>query len=426
MIQQRIKQYIEKEDLFSSGSKILIALSGGADSVALLCILHAAGYPCEAAHCNFHLRGEESNRDEQFVRQLCKKYGIHLHTIDFDTTRYAAEKHISIEMAARELRYNWFEEIRNQCRADVVAVAHHQDDSVETILLNLIRGTGITGLLGIRPRNGVIVRPLLCINREEIMRYLQSIGQDYVTDSTNLEDEYTRNKIRLNLLPLMQTINPSVKNSLIETGNYLSDVATIYNRYIEEAKTRIATTEGIRICELVKEPAPEALLFEILHPLGFNSAQIKDIVHSLHGQSGKQFSSKEWRVIKDREFLLLENIQSEDKEELPFQIIKKEKEYTSDFQIPREKGTACFDADKLDGTISYRKWRTGDTFIPFGMKGKKKVSDYLTDRKFSISQKERQWVLCCGERIAWLIGERTDNRFRIDETTRRVVIYTIV
>ena len=426
MIQQRIKQYIEKEDLFSSGSKILIALSGGADSVALLCILHAAGYPCEAAHCNFHLRGEESNRDEQFVRQLCKKYGIHLHTIDFDTTRYAAEKHISIEMAARELRYNWFEEIRNQCRADVVAVAHHQDDSVETILLNLIRGTGVTGLLGIRPRNGVIVRPLLCINREEIMRYLQSIGQDYVTDSTNLEDEYTRNKIRLNLLPLMQTINPSVKNSLIETSNYLSDVATIYNRYIEEAKTRIATTEGIRICELVKEPAPEALLFEILHPLGFNSAQIKDIANSLHGQSGKQFSSKEWRVIKDREFLLLENIQSEDKEELPFQIIKEEKEYTSDFQIPREKGTACFDADKLDGTISYRKWRTGDTFIPFGMKGKKKVSDYLTDRKFSISQKERQWVLCCGERIAWLIGERTDNRFRIDETTRRVVIYTIV
>ena len=426
MIQQRIKQYIEKEDLFSSGSKILIALSGGADSVALLCILHAAGYPCEAAHCNFHLRGEESNRDEQFVRQLCKKYGIHLHTIDFDTTRYAAEKHISIEMAARELRYNWFEEIRNQCRADVVAVAHHQDDSVETILLNLIRGTGITGLLGIRPRNGVIVRPLLCINREEIMRYLQSIGQDYVTDSTNLEDEYTRNKIRLNLLPLMQTINPSVKNSLIETGNYLSDVATIYNRYIEEAKTRIATTEGIRICELVKEPAPEALLFEILHPLGFNSAQIKDIANSLHGQSGKQFSSKEWRVIKDREFLLLEKIQSEDKEELPFQIIKEEKEYTSDFQIPRKKGTACFDADKLDGTISYRKWRTGDTFIPFGMKGKKKVSDYLTDRKFSISQKERQWVLCCGERIAWLIGERTDNRFRIDETTRRVVIYTIV
>lgn len=426
MIQQRITQYIEKEDLFSSDSKILVALSGGADSVALLCILHAAGYHCEAAHCNFHLRGEESNRDEQFVRQLCKRYGIRLYTIDFDTTRYAAEKRISIEMAARELRYNWFEEIRNQCQADVVAVAHHQDDSVETILLNLIRGTGITGLLGIRPRNGVIVRPLLCINREEIMLYLQNIGQDYVTDSTNLEDEYTRNKIRLNILPLMQTINPSVKNSLIETSNYLNDVATIYNKYTDEVKARITTAEGIRIRELLKEPAPEALLFEILHPLGFNSAQIKDIANSLDGQPGKQFSSKEWRVIKDRELLLLEKAQSENKEELPFQIIKEEKEYTPDFQIPREKGIACFDADKLNGEISYRKWQTGDTFVPFGMKGKKKVSDYLTDRKFSISQKERQWVLCCGERIAWLIGERTDNRFRIDETTQRVVIYKIV
>lgn len=426
MIQQRVTKYIEKEHLFSPDAKVLIALSGGADSVALLCILHTAGYHCEAAHCNFHLRGEESNRDEQFVRQLCKKYEIRLHTVDFDTTRYATENHISIEMAARELRYNWFEEVRNKCQADVIAVAHHQDDSVETILLNLIRGTGITGLLGIRPRNGAIIRPLLCINREEILHYLQSIGQTYVTDSTNLVDEYTRNKIRLNVLPLMQTINPSVKNSLIETSNYLNDISAIYNRYIEEAKTKITTSEGIRIRELLKEPAPEALLFEILHPLGFNSAQIKDITNSLHGQPGKQFSSKEWRVIKDRELLLLENTQSGNKEELPFQIIKEEKEYTPDFPIPREKGIACFDADKLNGEISYRKWQTGDTFVPFGMKGKKKISDYLTDRKFSIRQKERQWVLCCGERIAWLIGERTDNRFRIDETTQRIVIYKIV
>ena len=230
MIQQRVIRYIEKEHLFLPDDKLLVALSGGADSVALLRVLHTAGYQCEAAHCNFHLRGEESNRDERFVRQLCQKYGIHLHTIDFNTTQYATEKHISIEMAARELRYQWFEKIRKECQADVVAVAHHQDDSIETILLNLIRGTGITGLLGIRPRNGTIVRPLLCINREEIIRYLQNIGQDYVTDSTNLEDEYTRNKIRLNLLPLMQEINPSVKNSLIETSNHLNDVATIYNK----------------------------------------------------------------------------------------------------------------------------------------------------------------------------------------------------
>lgn len=426
MIQQRITQYIEKEGLFSPDNKILIALSGGADSVALLRILHAAGYHCEAAHCNFHLRGEESNRDEQFVRQLCHKYDIPLHTVDFNTTQYAAEKHISIEMAARELRYDWFEKIKNECRADVIAVAHHQDDSVETMLLNLIRGTGITGLLGIRPRNGAIVRPLLCVNREEIIRYLHRIGQDYVTDSTNLKDEYTRNKIRLNFLPLMQEINPSVKNSLIETSNHLNDVATIYNRCIVESKKRVVTPEGIRISTLLNEPAPEAVLFEILYPLGFNSAQIKDIANSLCGQPGKQFCSKAWRVIKDREFLLLEALPSADNDIQPFQLLKEEREYTPDFQIPREKDTACFDADKLNGTICCRKWQTGDIFVPFGMKGKKKISDYLTDRKFSISQKERQWVLCCGERIAWLIGERTDNRFRIDETTKRVVIYRIV
>lgn len=426
MIEQRVIQYIEKEQLFSQNSKILVALSGGADSVALLRILHSLGYECEAAHCNFHLRGKESERDEMFVRQLCQQYNIPLHITDFDTTRYAEEKHISIEMAARELRYEWFEKKRIECHANRIAVAHHQDDSIETMLLNLIRGTGITGLLGIRPINGYIVRPLLCVSRKEIVCYLQSIGQEYVTDSTNLEDEYTRNKIRLHLLPLMQEINPAIKNSLITTGNHLNDVATIYNKSISEAKARVITSEGILISAILQEPSPETVLFEILHPLGFNPAQIKDIYHSLDGQSGKQFSSKEWKVIKDRDFLLLEKIRPERKDTPSFQLIREESEYTTDFQIPHEKEVACFDADKLSGTITFRRYQAGDTFIPFGMKGKKKVSDYLTDRKFSISQKERQWVLCCNEQIAWLIGERTDNRFRIDENTRRVVIYRMV
>ena len=426
MIEQRVIRYIEKEQLFSQNSKILVALSGGADSVALLRILHSLGYECEAAHCNFHLRGKESDRDEMFVRQLCQQYNIPLHITDFDTTRYAEEKHISIEMAARELRYEWFEKKRIECHANRIAVAHHQDDSIETMLLNLIRGTGITGLLGIRPINGYIVRPLLCVSRKDIVCYLQSIGQEYVTDSTNLEDEYTRNKIRLHLLPLMQEINPAIKNSLITTGNHLNDVATIYNKSISEAKARVITSEGILISAILQEPSPETVLFEILHPLGFNPAQIKDIYHSLDGQSGKQFSSKEWKVIKDRDFLLLEKIRPERKDTPSFQLIREESEYTTDFQIPHEKEVACFDADKLSGTITIRRYQAGDTFIPFGMKGKKKVSDYLTDRKFSISQKERQWVLCCNEQIAWLIGERTDNRFRIDENTRRVVIYRMV
>lgn len=425
-MEERVKQFIEKEQLLQPDAKVLVALSGGADSVALLCVLHRAGYSLEAAHCNFHLRGEESDRDERFVRGLCQRLGVCLHTVDFDTAGYAATHHVSIEMAARALRYDWFEQLRQEVGAEVVAVAHHQDDSVETLLLNLIRGTGIAGLLGIRPRNGRIVRPLLCVSREEILHYLQAIGQDYVTDSTNLEDEFTRNKIRLHLLPLMQTVNPSVKKGLMETSNYLGDVFAIYNRYMEEAKARMMTEKGIRIAELLKEPAPEAFLFEVLHPLGFNSAQIKDVFRSVAGQPGKFFCSRNWRIVRDRDCLLVEPLPADGAEEPPFRLRREERAYTADFQIPRQKNVACFDADKLEGEVCCRKWQTGDVFVPFGMRGRKKVSDYLTDRKFSLSQKEQQWVLCCGNRIAWLVGERTDNRFRIDENTRRVVIYEIV
>lgn len=422
MIEKKIAQYIDNERLFPIDARIIVALSGGADSVALLRILHTLGYDCEAAHCNFHLRGTESDRDEMFVRKLCKTMRTPLHTIDFATEQYAIEKKISIEMAARELRYQWFAEIKEKTKANVIAVAHHQDDSVETVLLNLIRGTGINGLLGIRPKNGDIVRPLLCISRKEITDYLQNAGQEYMTDSTNLQDEYTRNKIRLNLLPLMQKINPLVKEHIIDTSNYLNDVNRIYNKGIEEGKQRVIEKGNIRIVPLLKEPSPGALLFEILYPLGFNAAQTKNILAMLEGQTGKQFISKDgWRVVKDRELLLIDK---KEKQEIPpFCLIKEEKEYTKDFIIPREKHIACFDTDKLIGELNLRKWQTGDIFIPFGMKGKKKVSDYLTDRKFSIIQKENQWVLCCGDKIIWIVGERTDNRFRIDEKTKKVTVF---
>lgn len=422
MIEKKIAQYIDNERLFPINARIIVALSGGADSVALLRILHTLGYDCEAAHCNFHLRGTESDRDEMFDRKLCKTMRTPLHTIDFATEQYAIEKKISIEMAARELRYQWFVEIKEKTKADVIAVAHHQDDSVETVLLNLIRGTGINGLLGIRPKNGDIVRPLLCISRKEITDYLQNAGQEYMTDSTNLQDEYTRNKIRLNLLPLMQEINPLVKEHIIDTSNYLNDVNRIYNKGIEEGKQRVIEKGNIRIVPLLKEPSPEALLFEILYPLGFNAAQTKNILAMLEGQTGKQFISKDgWRVVKNRELLLIDK--KEKQENPPFCLIKEEKEYTKDFIIPHEKHIACFDTDKLIGEINLRKWQTGDIFIPFGMKGKKKVSDYLTDRKFSIIQKENQWVLCCGDKIIWIVGERTDNRFRIDEKTKKVTVF---
>ena len=447
MIKHRVAHYIEKEGLLNPRDKVLVTLSGGADSVALLRLLLALGYTCEAAHCNFHLRGEESDRDEDFVRQLCKALNTPLHVMDFDTQAFARNHKVSIEMAARELRYRWFEELAHIYHFTAIAVAHHQDDSIETMLLNLIRGTGITGLLGIparaarrctqismraarrctqvpmRTEDVWIARPLLCVTRDEIISYLNSMGQEYVTDSTNLQDEYLRNKIRLTLIPMMQEINPSVKTNLFQTSTYLNEVAAVYNKAIEEGKARVQSDAGIHIEYMLAEPSPSALLFEILHPLGFNSAQIEEIMQSIVSQPGKQFiSSSGWRVIRDRKLLLINKVEKEEETTPPFQLFFEEKEYTVDFNITKDKQTAYFDADKLKGEFSIRKWKKGDVFVPFGMTGKKLVSDYLTDRKFSLLQKEQQWVLCCGEKIAWVIGERTDNRFRIDESTRRVTI----
>ena len=421
MLVKKVKEFIEKEDLFSKQDKILVALSGGADSVALTRILITLGYHCEAAHCNFELRGEESDRDEDFVRNFCRSLNIKCHSIHFETRRYAAQQSISIEMAARELRYNWFSKICEESDCQVVAVAHHKDDSVETMLLNLIRGTGINGLLGIRPKNGNVVRPLLCASRQEVVAYLHRMNQTYVTDSTNLEDEYTRNKIRLNLLPLMEEINPSVKDGLVKTSSYLNDVSKVYQQAIKESIDRIFITpeKEISIEKLMNEPAPQALLFEVLSPLGFNSTQVEEVYGSLNGQPGKRFISSQWQVVKDRELLLIERVKTANDKP---QIIFEEVLFTKEFVIPKDKNTACFDANKFKGIISIRKWEKGDYFIPFGMKGKKLVSDFMTDSKFSLLKKEQQWVLSCNDQIAWLIGERTDNRFRIDDSTQKVII----
>lgn len=239
MFHHEIDKYIEEKQLFTLRDRVLVALSGGADSVALLRVLLALGYRCEAAHCNFHLRGEESNRDEQFVRELCRGLGVALHVTHFDTTAYAARHHVSIEMAAREMRYRWFEQLRQEREMSVIAVAHHRDDSVETFLLNLVRGAGINGLKGISPKNGAIVRPLLEVNRQDILDYLQHLQQPYVTDSTNLQDEYMRNKIRLNILPMLRELNPSVSESIAETAARLGDVSLLYNKEIEAGKRRV-------------------------------------------------------------------------------------------------------------------------------------------------------------------------------------------
>ena len=428
MLKYDVQRFIEEKDLFNLQDKVLVALSGGADSVALLRVLLSLGYTCECAHCNFHLRGLESDRDESFVRQLCEEHSIPLHVTHFDTSAYAKEHHLSIEMAARELRYEWFEHIRKEIEASVIAVAHHRDDSVETFLLNLMRGAGINGLKGIPVKNGYIVRPLLSISRDVILDYLQAINQRYVTDSTNLEDEYMRNKIRLNILPLMKEVNPSVMETIQETTFRLSEVANIYQKDRMEAITHKVTflsPELLRISliDVLEDVAPISLLHEVLSPKGFNASQIRDIYRSLSSsQSGKRFFSTEWEVLRDREYLW---IQKKDSSPLIPELIIEEIERTPSFVIPRDKHIACLDADKLNHPLTIRKWERGDKFIPLGMNGKKKVSDYLTDKKFSLFQKENQYVVCSGEDIVWLVNERTDHRYRITDNTQRVLFIKI-
>ena len=426
---EEILRTIQREALFLPHDKLLVALSGGADSVALLRVLLQLGYACECAHCNFHLRGEESNRDETFVRQLCQSLGVKLHVTHFDTEAHAKAHQLSIEMSARELRYTWFASLLEaDSSLKHIAVAHHRDDNIETLLINLVRGTGINGLTGIPSVNGRIVRPLLDVSREDILTYLQRIGQPYVTDSTNLEDDFLRNKIRLNLLPMLEMLNPSVRKTLSDTIHHLKGVSHTYHHHMQallDSLVQKPSAGEMHACisEVLALPSAGNFLYEWLYPLGFNSSQIADIHQSMRiNQPGKRFRSKEWEVLRDRHLLLVRRADAVIA--LP-EIEATLVEITPSFQIPTTKDVVCVDADKVQPPFKVRKWESGDSFVPFGMKGKKNVCKYMTDRKFSLFQKENQYVALSGDQIVWLIGERLDNRFRISETTQRAWVLRI-
>lgn len=432
-----VRTYIEKQQLLSGDGPVLVGLSGGADSVALLALLVQLDYPCVALHCNFHLRGDESVRDEQFAREMARTLDVPFYKTDFDTTAYGAEHHLSIEMAARELRYNWFEEMRLRLSAQAIAVAHHRDDSVETVLMNLVRGTGIRGLGGIRPKNGYVVRPLLAVSRSEILDWLAEQQLSYVTDSTNLSDAYTRNFIRLRVLPLLEELNPSVKAAIARTADHLAETEAICLHVVEKARRELLKEDfRIPIARLMEYPSPATILYELLKPYGFTRQVADDVFRSLTGESGKMFYSPDYRLLKDREYLLLSPVKKEEEREYTFTVDDIVEEVwrgpvelsffksviTTDFCFRKDKHIAYFDYDKLSFPLTLRKWKEGDWFIPFGMKGRKKLSDYFSDHKFSRMDKEQTWLLCSGENILWIVGERSDNRFCIDKTTKSVLV----
>lgn len=430
----KVKEYIAKHHLLSLNKHYIVALSGGGDSVCLLLVMHRLGYHIEAAHCNFHLRQDESNRDEAFVINLCKQLNIELHLIHFDTETYAKTHKISIEMAARELRYNYFEQLRRDICFDGICVAHHQDDSVETILLNLIRGTGVHGLTGIKPRNGNILRPLLCVSKSDITKWLNEQHQDYVTDSTNLQTDAVRNKIRLKIIPLLREINPSVENSIMNTAQHLEEVASLYDNTVGHTLDKLISDNSLDIQALLQEPAAKSIVFEWLKPYHFSSAIIEQIFDSISSlQAGKEWHSDSHHLAVHQNRLVLEKKQAP----LPTFRIPEQGNYIYDndhkIKIELYKGkciyknieTACLDKSKIIFPLVIRPIQAGDRFQPFGMKGTKLVSDYLTDCHLSIFEKRRSLVLCdANGQILWLVNHRPDARFCVNDITQETLVFS--
>ncbi|MDR1584776.1 MAG: tRNA lysidine(34) synthetase TilS [Prevotellaceae bacterium] len=431
-MQQKVQLYIEKHRLLSPGDKIIVGLSGGADSVALLHILILLGYDCIAAHCNFHLRSNESNRDEHFVRKLCASLDISLHTIDFETYKYAGEQNISIEMAARDLRYGWFHELLEKEQAQAIAVAHHADDNIETLLMNLTRGTGLRGLTGIPVRNGKIARPLLCCTRREIEQYLSENNVEYVNDSTNASNNYTRNKIRNTLIPLLEEINPSVRRTLYDSLSRFGGSFNVYEQALRRIEKEIVVNKGdtfkIDIALLKRQVDIPTILFEILQKYEFNAATIEKIVENIDNEPGKQFfSTSGYRLTKDRKFLIVDKPQnstgnifiSESDREILHPLHLKIQRFVrpAGFSFSKDRNCVHIDAAKLQFPLELRSWQAGDSFYPLGMTQQKKLSDFFVDLKLSRPEKEQVWLLVSGTDLVWVVGQRLDNRFKISDET---------
>jgi len=426
-IYSKIKHFCDDHDLLATPSKVVAALSGGADSVFLVRYLTDQGYPVEAAHCNFHLRGEESDRDEAFVSTFCETLHIPLHVKHFDTESYARAQGISIEMAARDLRYAWFEQLREQLQAQVIAVAHHRDDNIESLLLNLTRGTGLRGMRGMQPVNGNVVRPLLCISRADIEEGLKELQQTYVDDSTNFQTLYSRNRIRLDVLPLLHTINSGAEENIATTIDNLNEAYKVYEQAMKEAVGRCCQRKDdtliVDIDQLNQCVSPLSVLHYLLTDKGFNRSQLVQLLACQ--TTGRQFESGSHMAVVHANHIIV-CPKGDERETYPIVLeewpkIVQEEKRREDCNIDRDPQKAFIDADKIKGRLMVRPVRQGDTFHPFGMKGKKLVSDYLTDLKLNIIEKKRQLVVCDGETIVWIVGRRLSDSYKIDSQTRRVL-----
>ena len=426
---QKFQSHIFQNFPFLSGKKLLLATSGGLDSMVMVDLFHKLSFEIAIAHCNFQLRGVESFEDQNFVQHYAEANEIKLFVTQFDTEAFAKDYKLSTQVAARELRYNWFHELLETENFDYVLTAHHADDNLETFLINLVRGTGLDGLTGIPAQNENVIRPLLLFSRQEIEQYAKEDNIDWREDSSNALDKYLRNKIRHNLIPILKELNTDFLSSFHKTQVYLQESKTM----VEDASIMVYQQVAKEIGEdihfdlnkLQQLPNYKSYLYQWLREFGFSAWD--DIYDLVESQSGKQVFSNEFRLLKNRGFLILSPINNEDKKE-EYYIFKDQKEIDSPLNLSFSKvadigivsNRAIFvDEDKLHFPLVLRRWKEGDSFQPFGMEGKsKKVSKIFKDEKLSLIDKENTWLLCSDDIIVWIIGIRQDERFKIEKTTK--------
>jgi tRNA(Ile)-lysidine synthase len=434
---KRFEDYLNEQKLCSKGHRILLAVSGGIDSVVMTHLFHSAGYDCAVAHCNFQLRGEDSEADETFVRELATYLEMPLFVKHLDVDELVQKKGISIQMAARELRYKWFGELLSEESLDLVATAHNKNDSVETFFLNLSRGSGIRGLKGIAPKRDYIIRPMLFVTRQEIEIYRQEQGIEYREDSSNFETKYLRNKIRHDVIPVMEQINPGFIESMSRSMIQLGEIHLIYQDSIEQKRSTLFEEHADRITidvgKLGELQPLRTWLFELFSPFGFSRSQCRGIERIMEAGPGSRSISPSHQLFKDREQLILipsptdsfdrYYLDGPDKHSaLPFSMDMEVIEREELGSIPKDPMYACLDLDEVQFPLTIRRWMHGDYFYPLGMEQMKKLSDYFVDNKIPVPEKERTWIMASGKKIVWIMGQRIDHRFRITPKTRRVLL----
>jgi len=432
------QKYIEQHQLCKKNDRILLAVSGGVDSIAMLDLFVKTSYPIAIAHCNFQLRADESDGDEQLVRKLGEKYDVPVFTKRFNTKYYAQKNKLSIQMAARDLRYAWFEQLMDEEGYDYTAVAQHADDQVETFFINLLRGSGLTGLRGMPYKRDRVIRPLLFVKREEIITYVKENRLLFREDSSNKEDTYLRNKIRLKLLPELAKIDTNVTGAILESMDYLNEADTLLEHAINEKSNTVFRKDGgcIRVSkeDIIKLQPVEIWMYYLLREFGFNRDTTNNISNAIFGtQSGKTYCSATHEAVIDRNDILIR----------PFKKISVETYFINDgqhhinkplnlrfenvpnnkaFKIITDEQVAQLDKDKLNFPLSIRKWQQGDRFTPIGMKGSKLLSDYFIDKKISRFGKEDVWLVLSGYEIVWIIGHRISDAFKITSETKNILL----